>query len=84
MNVHLSSDYGWFENGHGLYDQWAGDASLLTDLPCSWCVCDIFEYLVVLMEGVTYFVDGLFFGYDELSVLECFGFKEEADFVRRL
>lgn len=31
------------------------------------------------MESVSNFVDGMGFGFDEFSILECFFFKEEAD-----
>lgn len=82
MNIHLSSYSGWFENGHGLYDEWVGYASFLADLRSTWSICDVFEEFVVLMESMSYFVDRLFFGYNQLSIFECLRLKEEAHFVR--
>jgi len=84
MDVDLSSDFWRLKDGHGLHDKRIFDPERLTDLPYARGICDFLEYFIVLMEGMSNFVDRLSFRDNQLSIYESFRLEEEADFAARV
>ncbi len=84
MDVHLPSDLRRLQDRHRLHDKRVGDAQFLTNLPGARGVGDILEDLVVLVESMPDFVDGLPLGGHQFAALEGLGLEEEADLVGRL
>lgn len=79
MYVDLSSDSWWFENGHGLHNQRTSDSNFIANLFHALCVGDSLEDVVVLMQGMPYFVDGVSLVGLQLSVFPSLLLEEEAD-----
>ena len=81
MDVDLSPNSGRFKDGHGLHYQRVFDSHFLSDLPHPISVCEILEYFVLFVKGVSYFVDRHLFGDGQLSIFESFGLEKEPHLI---
>lgn len=84
MDVDLSSDSWRFQNGHGLHNQRTSDANFIADLFYAFSVGDSFEDVVMFMQGMPDFVDGVSLVGLQFSVFPGLLLEEEADFASRV
>lgn len=81
MDGDSSSDSWRFENGHGLNDQRTGNADLIADLFNTFSVSDILEDIIMLVQGMRNFVDGVTLIDLQFTIFPNILLEEEANLV---